>query len=347
MEGHAGGEGAGRCEPHGGLGVFFPVRCATTGGQVRVRRLPSPPCVAPGVGSRDVSCRGSSRVERDAEEKALDVVRSHTGWDLGTLGPAVELGWPGTAARSCVASFLVTWAVCWVAVKARRDQAARGSGTAGAGVGPGVSCSFPWRNPSQPGRRLPWAWRPECRRPGAQFCTRGHGGPPPLPRRSLSYRKQLERGHPESHSEMRLVVPGPVLASRPKDPMGTLIWCHVSVPPPGRRDVRWFPREPCVHTPVCVRARSVSVVCGRMGQSQTRAGGFLALLSWAGPALRPRGHGPGQPPPAVTPTCASRCGRVQHEQRQLRPGLRQHQGQLRMRLPPGEAAALEPEGLRG
>lgn len=112
---------------------------------------------------------------------------------------------------------------------------------------------------------------------------------PPLPRRSLSYRKQLERGRPESHSEMRLVVPGPVLASRPKDPMGTLIWCHVSVPPPGRRDVRWFPREPCVHTPVCVRAcvraRSVSVVCGRMGQSQTRAGGFLALLSWAGPAL--------------------------------------------------------------
>lgn len=163
MEGHAGGEGAGRREPHGGLGVFFPVRCATTGGQVRVRRRPSPPCVAPGVGSRDVSCRVSSRVERDAEkEKALDVVRSHTGWDLGTLGPAVELGWPGTAARSCVASFLVTWAICWVAVKARRDQAARGSGTAGAGVGPGVSCRFPWRNPSQPGRRLPWAWRPEC-----------------------------------------------------------------------------------------------------------------------------------------------------------------------------------------
>lgn len=181
MEGHAGGEGAGRREPHGGLGVFFPVRCATTGGQVRVRRLPSPPCVAPGVGSRDASCRGSSRVGRDAEkEKALDVVRSHTGWDLGTLGPAVELGWPGTAARSCVASFLVTWAVCWVAVKARRDQAARGSGTAGAGVGPGVSCSFPWRNPSQPGRRLPWAWRPECRRPGAQSCARGHGGPPTL-----------------------------------------------------------------------------------------------------------------------------------------------------------------------
>lgn len=265
MEGHAGGEGAGRREPHGGLGVFFPVRCATTGGQVRVRRLPSPPCVAPGVGSRDASCRGSSRVGRDVEkEKALDVVRSHTGWDLGTSGPAVEVGWPGTAARSCVASFLVTWAICWVAVKARRDQAARGSGTAGAGVGPGVSCSFPWRNPSQPGRRLPWAWRPECRRPGAQFCARGHGGAPPLPRRSLSYRKQLERGRPKSHSEMRLVVPGPVLASRPKDPMGTLIWCHVSVPPPGRAGgmcAGFRASLVCTRVCACVRACSLSVCC--------------------------------------------------------------------------------------
>lgn len=191
MEGHAGGEGAGRREPHGGLDVFFPVRCATTGGQVRVRRLPSPPCVAPGVGSRDASCRGSSRVGRDAEkEKALDVVRSHTGWDLGTLGPAVELGWPGTAARSCVASFLVTCAVCWVAMKARRDQAARGSGTAGAGVGPGGELQLPLEEPlptwapaslGLAPRVLPWAWRPECRRPGAQFCARGHGGPPPCP----------------------------------------------------------------------------------------------------------------------------------------------------------------------
>lgn len=170
--------------------------------------------------------------------------------------------------------------------------------------------------------------------------------PRPLPRRSLSYRKQLERGRPESHSEMRLVVPGPVLASRPKRPDGHFDLVPRLCPAPRPEGCALVSaRALCAHA--CVRARSVSVVCGRMGQSQMRAGGFLALLSWAGPALQPRGRGPGQPPPAVTPTCASRCGRVQHEQRQLRPGLRQHQGQLRMRLPPGEAAALEPEGLRG
>lgn len=80
--------------------------------------------------------------------------------------------------------------------------------------------------------------------------------PRPLPRRSLSYRKQLERGRPKSHSEMRLVVPGPVLASRPKRPDGhfDLVPRLCPAPRPGRRDVRWFPRKPCVHTRVCVRA---------------------------------------------------------------------------------------------
>lgn len=42
-----------------------------------------------------------------------------------------------------------------------------------------------------------------------------------------------------------------------------------------------------------------------------------------------------------------RCGRVQREQRPLRARLRQHRGQLRMRVPTWAAAALEPQGLCG
>lgn len=30
-------------------------------------------------------------------------------------------------------------------------------------------------------RVLPWAWRPECRQPGAQSCAHSHRGPAPCP----------------------------------------------------------------------------------------------------------------------------------------------------------------------
>lgn len=114
--------------------------------------------------------------------------------------------------------------------------------------------------------------------------------PRPLPRRSLSYRKQLERGRPESHSEMRLVVPGPVLASRPKDPMGTLIWCHVSVPPPGRAGG------------MCAGFRA-SLVCTRLCAC-VLAQCLLCVAAWG--SLR---RGPGDSWPSC-PGRALPCGRA-------------------------------------
>lgn len=96
------------------------------------------------------------------------------------------------------------------------------------------------------------------------------------------------------------------------------------------------PASACVRAPACD-------ACGRTSASEDGVGlssgsGSSALSSWAALPCQP---------PALTPTCACRRGRVQREQRELRPGLRQHQGQLRMRLSPGEAAPLEPEGLCG
>ena len=106
---------------------------------------------------------------------------------------------------------------------------------------------------------------------------------------------------------------------------------------------------------MCVRAHTCELTCvsraaaclhpvRASGEGQGQ--GILGPPPWWALPCRPRGC-PSSPTPALTPACASRCGRVQHEQRQLRPGLCQHQGRLRMRLPPGEAPALEPQGLRG
>lgn len=50
---------------------------------------------------------------------------------------------------------------------------------------------------------------------------------------------------------------------------------------------------------------------------------------------------------SASAACARRRGRVQREQRQLRAGLREHGGQLRVRVPARLASALEPQGLRG
>lgn len=112
---------------------------------------------------------------------------------------------------------------------------------------------------------------------------------------------------------------------------------------------------PCVCLSVCVCAHVCELTCVSRAASclhpvrasgEGQGPGTLGLPPWCVLPCRPQGC-PSSPPPALTPACASRCGRVQHEQRQLRPGLCQHQGRLRMRLPPREAPALEPQGLRG
>lgn len=116
-----------------------------------------------------------------------------------------------------------------------------------------------------------------------------------------------------------------------------------------------FPGEGCVSVPrVHVCMCDVCDVCSRMSASDDSirlgsAVGCLALSpTWAlsaGPEVWP--GLPAQPRSCLMPPCASRCRRVQHEQWELRPWLRQHQGQLRVCLPHRELAALEPEGLCG